>query len=100
MEKTDTGKLKDVDSEIVGQNIDIIDKYFSTQSPLAQLVEIKGAFLKMLHLIDDINSQIIKVNRRTANTNSRLSTVETRLREVVQDLEYYDIQLDRKNLRE
>lgn len=84
-----------IESDQVGTELSIIDDYFSKQSPLAQLVEIKGAFLKMLHLLDDVNAAIIKVNRRTANTNSRLSVLEGRLREVVEDLAYYDIQLDR-----
>lgn len=96
MKKTSPEEPNVVVADQVGQELSIIDDYFSKQSPLAQLVEIKGAFLKMLHLVDDMNAQIMKVNRRTANTNSRLSVLEGRLRGVVEDLAYYDIQLDRE----
>lgn len=96
MKKTSPEEPKLVESDQTGQQLSIIDDYFAKQSPLAQLVEIKGAFLKMLHLLDDVNATIIKLNRRTANTNSRLSTLETRLREVISDLAYYDITVERE----
>lgn len=94
MKKTDPELVKVIESEQIGTQISLIDDYFAKQSPLAQLVEIKGAFLKTLNLIDDINAQMIKLNRRTSNTNARLTILEGRLRQVVEDLAYYDIQLD------
>lgn len=95
MKKTSPEEPKLVEREVDGQELSIIDDYFAKQSPLAQIVEIKGAFLKMLHLIDDINAQMMKLNRRTSNTNARLTTIDSRLRDVISDLAYYDIQIER-----
>lgn len=94
MKETSPDGLKVVDSDVIGQKISLIDEYFGKQSPLAQLVEIKGAFLKTLNLIDDINAQMIKLNRRTSNTNARLTVLEGRLRQVVEDLAYHDISIE------
>lgn len=94
MNKTSPEEPKMIESDVIGQQISLIDDYFAKQSPLAQLVEIKGAFLRTLNLIDDINAQMIKLNRRTSNTNARLTVLEGRLRQVIEDLAYYDISIE------
>jgi len=80
------------ESDPVGQQLDIIDKYFAEQSPLAQMVEIKGAFIRLLRLYDEINHEIIKINRRTSNTNSRLTALSEKLRQLIEDISYDEAQ--------
>jgi len=79
-------KVRESDPE--QQQIDLIDKYFAEQSPLAQMVEIKGAFMKLLKIYDELNLDLIKVKRRTSNTNSRLTALSDKVRQLTEDLGY------------
>jgi len=96
MEKTHPNERKIVESDTQGLNMGLMDEYFKHQSPLAQLVEIKGAFLRMLRLIDDANEAYVKLNRRTANTNSRLTQVEAKIRELREELQDMEMVLDQR----
>jgi len=89
-------KRKEIEAELLETDLDVqhlsmIDEYFAKQSPLAQMVEIKGAFIKLLRLYDEMNLNIIKINRRTSNTNARLTRLEGRVRDQAEELSYLDI---------
>jgi len=91
MEKRKKIEAELLESELDVRHLSMIDEYFSKQSPLAQMVEIKGAFLKLLQLLDEVNLTIIKINRRTSNTNARLTRLEGRVRDQAEELTYLDI---------